>query len=176
MQYRGVTFIVGGKKLLLKWNKVPAVLKALSPHWPCYKKMLKLLFVPLLQNESGLEMFPCLWVKYCAASRWNGYWLIFNPLFGYVAFSEGSVGAQWLAPLFWFITYFEIPLCHFVLCFSSRRNAKLQHLGGLESMKASLWETCGLDWTCGVGAGRLCSLDQSTSTSEGQTLCRSLRR
>lgn len=58
-------------------------------------------------------------------------WLIFNRLFGYVMSSKDSMGAQRLAPLFYYMTYFKIPLSHFVLCFSLRRYAKAQHLGGL---------------------------------------------
>lgn len=33
-----------------------------------------------------------LWVKYSTASRWNGYWFIVNPLFGYVMSSKGHGG------------------------------------------------------------------------------------
>lgn len=38
-----------------------------------------------------------LWVKYCTASGWNGYWLICNPLFGYFMSCKGSTDVSAVA-------------------------------------------------------------------------------
>lgn len=165
----------GKKKLLyfLKLKEVPALLKALSPHWACFYKekydfsflfsvvlhtccwniddevkpllamknafkcchnhqfypsccemflnknsifsCKSLLFVPLLYRQwiwpKDVQVLLCcgLNIAQLQGEIFNlniKYWLIFNRLFGYVMSSKGSMGAQRLAPLFYYMTYF----------------------------------------------------------------------